>query len=132
MRQEQALRQIEETDFLLLTMTNEISLPGKLFEYLAAGKRILALAAPDSEVARILAETRAGCCADPFDSEAVQAMLLRATEERDTLVRGSWPANGPDWDKIRRYERPRLAAELSGLIERLSGERLPLAPSPVS
>jgi glycosyltransferase involved in cell wall biosynthesis len=126
MRQELALRQIEETDFLLLTMTNEISLPGKLFEYLAAGKRILALAAPDSEVARILAETRAGCCADPFDPEAVQAMLLRATEERDQ------PASGPDWDKIRRYERPRLAVELSGLIERLSGERLPLAPPPVS
>jgi glycosyltransferase involved in cell wall biosynthesis len=144
MRQEQALRQIEETDFLLLTMTNEISLPGKLFEYLATGKRILALAAPDSEVARILAETRAGWCADPFDPEAVQAMLMRAFQERDQPASGpdwdqpasgpDWdrPVSGPDWEKIRRYERPQLAAELSELIEELSGERLPLAPSPVS
>jgi Glycosyltransferase Family 4 len=135
MRQEQALRQIEETDFLLLTMTNEISLPGKLFEYLATGKRILALAAPDSEVARILVETRAGWCADPFDPGAVRQMLLRAFQERDQRASGpDWdqPARGPDWEKIRRYERPRLAAELSELIERLIGERLPLAPSPVS
>ena len=33
--QSEALKATEETDYLLLTMTNDISLPGKLFEYLA-------------------------------------------------------------------------------------------------
>jgi glycosyltransferase involved in cell wall biosynthesis len=124
--QQEALRQIEETDYLLLPWTDRISRPGKLYEYLATGKRILAVAPRDSEVARFLEETGAGWCADPFDPEAVKAMLLRAFQQRDQ------PASGPDWNKIRRYERPRLAVELSELIEQLIGERLPLAPSPVS
>jgi len=48
--QAEALRQIEETDYLLLTMTDAISIPGKLHEYLAAGKPIIAFAAPGGEV----------------------------------------------------------------------------------
>jgi glycosyltransferase involved in cell wall biosynthesis len=111
MPQTEALRQTEETDFLLLTMTNEISLPGKLFEYLATGKPILALAAAGSEVHQILAETGSGWCADPFDPAAIQAMLRKAVQYREQA------ASNIQWDKVRRYERPRLTAELAGLIE---------------
>ena len=111
MPQSEALRQIEETDFLLLTMTNDISLPGKLFEYLATGKPILALAAAGSEVHQILAETGSGWCADPFDSAAIRAMLQKAVQYREQA------ASQIHWDKVRRYERPRLAAELAELIE---------------
>jgi glycosyltransferase involved in cell wall biosynthesis len=111
MPQDKALQQIEETDFLLLTMTNEISLPGKLFEYLATGKPILALAAADSEVARILEETGSGWRADPFNPADIQAMLRRACEQvadASASIR---------WEEVRRYERPRLVAELSRLIQ---------------
>ena len=111
MPQTEALRQIEETDFLLLTMTNEISLPGKLFEYMATGKPILALAAAGSEVHQILAETGSGWCADPFDPAAIQSMLQKAVQYREQA------ASHIRWDKVRRYERPRLAAELAELIE---------------
>jgi glycosyltransferase involved in cell wall biosynthesis len=41
--QGEALRRMAETDYLLLTMTNDFSLPGKLFEYMASGRPILAL-----------------------------------------------------------------------------------------
>jgi glycosyltransferase involved in cell wall biosynthesis len=110
MPQAKALQQIEETDYLLLTMTNEISLPGKLFEYLATGKRILALAARNSEVDRILTETGAGWCADPFDPAAIEALLRRAVESRDEAMQ-------IQEEKIRRYERPRLTAELAALLQ---------------
>jgi glycosyltransferase involved in cell wall biosynthesis len=111
MPQAKALQQIEETDYLLLTMTNEISLPGKLFEYLATGKPILALAARGSEVDRILEETGAGWCADPFDPAAIAALLRRAVEYRDTAGTHIRKEN------ILRYERPRLTAGLAALLE---------------
>jgi glycosyltransferase involved in cell wall biosynthesis len=113
MPQQQALQQIEETDFLLLTMTNEISLPGKLFEYLATGKPILAIAPRGSEVERILRETGGGWCAEPDDRAGIQAMLHWAFHSA---------RSGTDWfrgdrEAIRRYERPMLAAEYARLIE---------------
>ena len=113
MPQQQALRQIEETDFLLLTMTNEISLPGKLFEYLATGKPILAITPRGSEVARILTETGGGWCAGPDDQVGIQAMLHRAL---DAARCGTEWFRG-DREAIRRYERPRLAAEYAKQIE---------------
>jgi glycosyltransferase involved in cell wall biosynthesis len=93
-------------------MTNDISVPGKVFEYMAARKPILAIAAPGSEVDQILRETGAGLCAPPDDTEAIQAMLLRAVEAWRTgtnLLQG-------DGDSVRRYERPRLVAEYSTLM----------------
>lgn len=109
--QAKALRHIEETDYLLLTMTNDFSLPGKLFEYLATGKRIIALSPPDGEVGKILRETGAGWCVDHEDAAAVRNMLITAAE-----AAGGDAAARPDFDLIRRYERPRLAAELAETI----------------
>jgi len=112
--QEQALRYMEETDYLLLTLNDKISLPGKLFEYLATGKPILAITPRGGEVDRIIEETRAGWCAEPDDLPGIQAMLKRAWEARSggTVARS-------DWSKVRRYERPRLAAEYARIMDSL-------------
>jgi hypothetical protein len=92
-------------------MTNDISVPGKLFEYMATGKPILAVAAPGSEVDQILGETGAGVAAAP-DIRGVQAMLMRAFEAwrdgRKLLDTSATP--------VRRYERPRLASEYGDLM----------------
>jgi glycosyltransferase involved in cell wall biosynthesis len=119
MPQQQALQQMEETDFLLLTMTNEISLPGKLFEYLATGKPILAITPRGSEVERILTETGGGWCAEPDDRVGIQAMLHRAFGSASAGT--GWFRS--DRDAIRRYERPGLAREYARRIElqRVSG-----------
>lgn len=114
MPQREALRRMEETDFLLLTMTNDYSLPGKLFEYMATGKPILAISPRDGEVDRILRETGAGWCADPERPDEIVDMLRRACEFTRTGRNGL----SPDRDAIRRYERPRLAAELADLLRR--------------
>jgi hypothetical protein len=103
---------MEDTDYLLLTMTNDISVPGKLFEYMATGKPILAVTEPGSEVDQILGETGCGISAPPGDPQAIEKMLMRAFEAwRDgrQLIR-----RGPV--SVQRYERPRLAEEYGSLI----------------
>jgi len=110
--QAQALKYMEDTDYLLLTMTNEISVPGKLFEYMATGKPILAITAPDSEVDRILRQTRAGISAPPDNPEAIRNMLRLAFD--------AW-RNGKKLIEsrphaVQRYERPRLAEEYGRVI----------------
>jgi glycosyltransferase involved in cell wall biosynthesis len=52
--QKEALCYMEEADLLLLPWTDRFNIPGKVFEYLATGKPILAICHPDSEVARII------------------------------------------------------------------------------
>ena len=80
MPQAEALQYMADTDYLLLTMTNDISVPGKLFEYMAVRRPILAIAAPGSEVDRLLAETGAGMCAPPDSVERIRELLIAAFE----------------------------------------------------
>ncbi len=113
--QSEAIGMVEETDYLLLTMTDNISLPGKLFEYLAMRKPVLALCEPGSEVDRLLRATGGGLSADYRDPHAIGRMLIAACEAaRD----GRRLASGND-DAISRFERPRLAAEYGERIQRL-------------
>jgi len=113
--QSQAFEYLQETDYLLLIMTDPTALTGKLFEYMAAGKPILALAPAGGDIERILAETRTGWCVDPFDENGIQA-ALRMLIERTRKVGGEW---SPDWEVIRKYERPRLTEELARRIRQL-------------
>jgi glycosyltransferase involved in cell wall biosynthesis len=101
---------MEESDVLLLPWTDRANIPGKLFEYLATGKPILALCYRDSELARIMQETASGWCAEPSDTVAIQNALRNIY-----ALRGQYP-NDRNWEAIRRYERPRLAAEYARAI----------------
>jgi glycosyltransferase involved in cell wall biosynthesis len=96
-------------------MTNDISLPGKLFEYMATGKPILALSPPGGEVDQILRETRAGWCVPHDDPAAIRAMIAEACQ---LAAAGERPA-APNWEAIRGYERPRLTAAYGRAMHRL-------------
>jgi glycosyltransferase involved in cell wall biosynthesis len=117
MPQAEARRYMEDTDYLLLNMTNDITLPGKLFEYLATGKPILALSPAGGEVDRILTQTGAGWCVEPNDPVAIRKVLLRLC---DPAGDGQGSIT-PNLEAIRRYERPRLASEYGEAIHSLSG-----------
>jgi glycosyltransferase involved in cell wall biosynthesis len=108
--QKDALSYMEETDVLLLPWADRINIPGKLFEYLATGKPILALCYRDSEVARVMEKTSSGWCVDPDDIPAIQRVLTEIQ-----ALGGKHPRK-PDVEAIRRYERPRLAAEYARVI----------------
>ena len=115
--QQQAIEEMAEADYLLLTMTDGPSLTGKIFEYLATGKPILAITPLDGEVARILRETKSGWCASPNDQAGICAMLTAAYEQSRT-GRSEFQ---PDRDVIRRFERPRLAGAFAKLLVQREG-----------
>ncbi len=118
MPQGDAFKRVAETDYLLLTMTNDFSLPGKLFEYMATGKPILALSPKGGEVDLILRETSTGWCVPHDDAAAVRSLLTRAVES----ARRPEALPHTDWEAVRRYERPGVAAELARRMHALAGE----------
>jgi len=105
-----ALRHMEETDYLLLIMTDPSHVPGKLYEYLATGKPVLAFAPKTSEVARTLAETGGGWCLE-FDDQAGIRQCMEALASGELATRFH-----PNQEAIRYYERQRLAAEFAAVL----------------
>jgi glycosyltransferase involved in cell wall biosynthesis len=101
---------MEESDVLLLPWADRLNIPGKVFEYLMTGKPILALSYPDSELARVIKETGSGWCVDPEDIGAIRGALTEIH-----ALGGKYPLTR-NWEAVRRYERPRLAAEYARLI----------------
>jgi glycosyltransferase involved in cell wall biosynthesis len=110
----QALRLQREADALLLITSSERSIAtGKLYEYLASGRPILALAG-ENEAARIVEETGTGTVVAPDDVAGTRRTLAEvATGE----LQNSYEPHDLD-----AYVYPAPAEALSALIERvLSG-----------
>jgi glycosyltransferase involved in cell wall biosynthesis len=119
--QQQALAHLAETDYLLLTMTNEFSLPGKLFEYLASGKPIIALSPANGEVARLIAETGAGWCVPHDQPESIRRVVSDAVH---FALENRIPFHTRR-EVVSRFERPRLIAAYAALIrQRLFADKL--------
>jgi glycosyltransferase involved in cell wall biosynthesis len=100
---------------LLLTSPSLVwELPGKFFEYLSAGRPILALA-KGNEAARMVEETGTGITVPPQDVEAVAGALRRLA--RGELAQEHRPAG------TKRYVYPSPAEEMEREIERAIGAR---------
>jgi glycosyltransferase involved in cell wall biosynthesis len=108
--QTEALRCMEETDYLLLVLLDPIHVSGKIYEYLATGKPVLAFSPVGGEVARTLAETGGGWCLDPEDGDAIRS-CLRAVASGDLAA-----CFRPNREAVLRYERPRLAGEFAAAM----------------
>jgi glycosyltransferase involved in cell wall biosynthesis len=112
MPQAQALRFMEDTDYLLMTMTDPISMPGKLYEYLATGKPILAIAPHGSEVDRMIRQNQLGWCAAPDQPTEIAAMLAAAYRVKN----GTEAFRGRNREVAKQYERPAVLARYGKLI----------------
>ncbi len=119
MPQADTFRHMEETDFLLLTMTDPACITGKFYDYIATGKPILALTPKGGEVQRMLADTSAGWWADYLDKAAIRELLIRA---HDAAIGGTAPTTPRS--AAARFARPELAAELSRHISELTNPQL--------
>jgi glycosyltransferase involved in cell wall biosynthesis len=111
---EQTLRLQRSADTLLLLTGRgrRSEATAKLYEYLAAARPILVLG-PGSAAARIVSETGTGSVAAADDPAAIAVALERAVESPETAVSPGEAAN--------RYSYPRIAAELSEHVGRLTG-----------
>jgi glycosyltransferase involved in cell wall biosynthesis len=94
---------------VLLTSADGSETTGKVFEYLGAGRPILALAG-DNGAAKIVRETRSGVVVTPTDREALVKALVAVAERR-------FPYD-PKLDQIQRYFHPGPAIQAAGEIER--------------
>lgn len=101
----------QNADLLLLILTHtknaQGNIPGKLFEYIATGKKIIALGDPEGDSARIIRELDAG---GVFRHGAVDEM-------RQFLLRHSGnPDRGIPRGNMGKYDRKHLTRQLAGLL----------------
>jgi glycosyltransferase involved in cell wall biosynthesis len=114
-REETVALQRRGDALLLITAPSSPSIAtGKLFEYLQAGKPIIALAS-GNEAARIVGETGTGVCVAPGDPRAIAEALLMALDGR---LAERYAPRGLD-----RYVYPAPAKKLAAEIERLASAR---------
>ncbi len=81
---DKAIDDMAKSSLLLITnFPNESSkgiIPGKIFEYLAAGKQIISFGPNGADVAKILDETKAGQHFGYNDSETIKKFILEKFE----------------------------------------------------
>lgn len=114
--QAKAVEAMAEADILLLTMTDPSFTSGKIYDYLATGKPILAISPRGGEVDDVLRETGAGWLADPNEPDSIRQALLEILDLRESgrLASRSNP------DRVARYSRPNLIAAFASSLQALA------------
>lgn len=116
----EAIARMREAALLLLSINRvpgaEGIPTGKLYEYLASGRPVLALGPVNGDAARILEETGGGRLFDFEDAAGVRAFLRRHYE----AWRAGAPMQGASPDRILRYSRREQAGRLAALLSRLA------------
>jgi len=87
---------------------------GKLFEYLASRRPILALIPPETDAARLIKEQQAGTVIDPDDMEGIEKAILSFWQQ---YKQGGVRPTSPTLEK---FERKHLAGQLADILDSLS------------
>ena len=106
-----------QSSVLLLVLANSVNaegnIPGKLFEYMASGRPILALGKTKGNSAEIIEDAKAGITCEPDDHKAIVDALQKFYDEYkrgiDTKPR-----------EVAKYSRKNLTAKLAELMEDIS------------
>jgi glycosyltransferase involved in cell wall biosynthesis len=104
-------------DALALCSLDPLSVPGKLYEYIAAGPPVLAFVVPGTDTEGLLAKTGAGL-AVPADDPERGAAAIEALH--DAWARGDAPRRRED--EVQRLTRQRQVEELVATFERVVRE----------
>jgi glycosyltransferase involved in cell wall biosynthesis len=88
-----------------------LALPGKMYEYLATGRPVLAVADPDGDVARVFTLVGGGRVISPSDDDTLAQVLTRACLARKLEVPPL------DDDALSAFERPNLAKRLARVLD---------------
>lgn len=114
---QEAISLMKRSRILLLLITNTPEaggiLTGKLFEYMNAGRPILALGPIDGEVGQVLQATRTGHIVEYHDKEAIKKQILEYyIQYREGNLKVT-PTN------IEKYSRKNLTAEMTNLFSEI-------------
>jgi glycosyltransferase involved in cell wall biosynthesis len=109
-----AIDAMRRADALLLVANTtpgaEATVPGKLFEYLAVGRPVLAVAPAESSTADVLRQTGGGWLAPAGDPSAIACVLQQAYRQRANPVRTA---------RLGAFDRRRLAGELGRVFDQV-------------
>ncbi|MCP9236796.1 glycosyltransferase [Lewinella sp. JB7] len=116
----EALQETVDSYALLLLLNQQENaagrIPGKLFEYLAAGRPIVNFGPADSDVAGIVADTGSGCSL-PYDAAPARAAReLRLLYERYLAGEHSSRSRA----SIEEYSHPVLVRRLAGWLDEIA------------
>ncbi|HEY7180318.1 MAG TPA: glycosyltransferase [Blastocatellia bacterium] len=114
---QETFRRMTRADLLLLLAERfVIQIPGKTYEYLRAGRPILALT-PEGALANFLRRTGAGWVVNPKDDDGV----LDAVRERYQQWKAGEPGPVADPELVAGFDRRKLTGRLADLFDRLNG-----------
>jgi len=116
--QHQALAAMNETDYVLLISHDRLNISAKFYDYIGAGKPILACVNPSGDIRLRLEELRAGWWADSTSVDSMRQLFLDAAA-RGTSLAGTFQ---PDQEKIATYERKPIAKKYAALLHSLAGK----------
>jgi len=117
-----ALSELSRAGVLLLLQASADTVdlvPAKLFEYLRAGRPVLAVA-PEGATAEILRDTGGGWVVDPADSTGLRDTIVTAYR---AWSKGSLDSVTADRTVLEKFSRERLAAALAAQFDALVGSR---------
>jgi glycosyltransferase involved in cell wall biosynthesis len=110
--QREALDALNDSDYALLVTHDRLNISAKFYDYVGAGKPILATVHPEGDVRRLLEDLRAGWWAGSHDVNGIRQLFLDAAA-RGNRLRSDFQ---PDREKIAQYERKVLAQRYAGLL----------------
>ena len=107
-----ALAEVSGAGVLLLLQASSDTVnlvPAKLFEYLGAGRPVLAMV-PDGATAEVMRDVGGGWVVDPADSSRLQDTVVAAYR---AWVIGTLNSLTPDPSALKKFSRERLAGDLA-------------------
>lgn len=116
-----ALQEMLTVDGLLLLQASNCNaqVPAKLYEYLRAGRPIVALTDPMGDTARTLVSAGTGILARLDSVDEIEAALLRFIDEARA---GTW--RRPSSETVASFSRRSQAGQLAGLLDSIVAERV--------
>ena len=114
--QHQALAAMNEADYVLLITHDRLNVSAKFYDYIGAGKPILACVHPDGDARLLIDQLRAGWWADSQDVAAMRRLFQEAAD------RGNPPFADfhPETTGIAAYERSVIARRYAGLLHSIA------------
>jgi glycosyltransferase involved in cell wall biosynthesis len=114
--QREALAAMNEADYVLLITHDRLNVSAKFYDYIGAGKPILACVHPDGDARLLLDKLRAGWWADSQDVAAIRKLF------QDAANRGNPPFADfrPDTTGIAAFERSVIAARYANLLHSIA------------
>lgn len=115
-----SVRHLFQSDALLMVVDdfkgNEEIVPGKVYEYMGAGKPIITLA-PEGAVTQVIEQTRSGRCARSGDIDGIADIFLDFYTQWEAGTLGS----AQDRATVGQYERREVTRRLAAMLDELTG-----------